>query len=132
MAVEYGDANIVVIEAGADLSAAANLYKFVKFSSGKIDVCSSATDIPVGVLQNRPSLGMGAEVLVFGISKVRSDANLAQGDLIGTAADGEALALVAGTDTTKYVVGRVLFDTSGAAGDYTAAFINCLSPHRAA
>ena len=132
MANEYGPSIIVGIEANADLSAAANQYKFVKLTSAKVALCAAATDIPIGVLQNKPKAGETADVLALGVSKVRSDANLVAQDLIGTAADGEADAKVPGTDTTEYVVGMVLIDTSAAAGDYTTAYINCLNPHRAA
>ena len=118
--------------AGGDLSAAANQYKFVKYSAAKtVIVCTGATDIPCGVLQNRPASGDAAEVVIFGITKVQGDANLGFGDLIGTSADGQADAKVAGTDTTEYVVGHIIEDNAAAAGLATA-FINCVNPHRGA
>lgn len=123
MAVEYGPQVLVTLTAGADLSA--SQYKFVKFSAGKVIECSGTTDIPIGVLQNNPSAtGRAAVVLALGISKVQSDVNLAQGDIISTSADGQAAVAV----STAYPVGRVLFDTSGAAADLTTAYINCLNP----
>ena len=118
------------LKAGADLSA--KQFRFVKLdASGDAVVCSGVTDIPIGVLQNKPTSGQAVEVMAIGISKVEGDADLAIGDMIGTSADGQAAAYVAGTDTTKYVVGRVLTENSAAAG-LISALVNCMNPHRGA
>lgn len=121
----------ITLPAAADLST--KQYYFVKLnSSGQVDVCSANTDIPVGVLQNKPTAAGGAaEVMVVGVSKVSGDADLTKGNQIGTSADGQAAAYVNGTDTTKYVVGQVLLD-NGAAGGIITALINCANPHRGA
>lgn len=117
-------------KAAADLST--KQYYFVKLdSSGDVAVCAAVTDIPYGVLQNKPTSGETAEVMVIGISKVNGDADLSKGNQIGTAADGQAAAYTAGTDTTKYIVGQVIDDNS-AGGGYATAVINCAAPHRAA
>jgi len=117
--------------AGADLSAAANQYKFVEFDgSGNVVVCNAATDVPVGVLQNKPGNGQAATVRVLGISKLQADAAIAIGNLIGTSADGQADPKTAGTDTTEYVVARALTAVSNA-GEIFTGFVNCLAPHRA-
>lgn len=118
------------LTAAADLSA--KQYYFVKLASATtVNVCSAATDKPIGVLQNAPTSGQAAEVLALGVSKVSGDANLAAADLIGTSADGQADAKVPGTDITEYVVGQVILDNSAAGGIATAT-INCLNPHRGA
>ena len=118
------------LKAGADLSA--KQFRFVKLdSSGDVVVCAGVTDIPIGVLQNKPTSGQAVEVMAIGISKIEGDADLAIGDMIGTSADGQAAAYVAGTDTTKYVVGRVLTENSAAAG-LISALVNCMNPHRGA
>ena len=119
----------ISMEAGADLSA--KQYSFVKISRGKAVVCTAATDKPIGVLQNDPTSGKTAEIMVIGRTKVNSDAALSVDDLIGTAADGQADAKTPGTDTTEYVVGRVLTASAAAAG-YASALINCMNPHRGA
>lgn len=117
-------------EAGADLSA--KQFYFVKMSANNtVTVCAGVTDVPIGVLQNKPTSGQTAEVTVCGITKVSGDADLAYGNLIGTSADGQAAAYAAGTDTTKYVVGQVI-DDNGAAGGLVTAAINCMNPHRGA
>jgi hypothetical protein len=118
---------IVAHEAAADLSA--KQFYFVKMATGgKVDVCSATTDVPYGVLQNTPLSGAEAEVLVFGLSKVSSDAALAVGNLVGPAADGQAAAYTAGSDTTKYILGQVVL-ASSAADEYATALI-CGVPHR--
>lgn len=116
--------------AGGDLSS--SQFKFVKLnSSGQVVDIAAVTDIPVGVLQNKPASGAEATVMVAGITKVQGDADLSKGNQIGTSADGQAAAYVAGTDTTKYIVGQVLDDNS-AAGGLATALISCFNPHRAA
>lgn len=114
----------------ADLSA--KQYHFVKIASdGTVDVCSATTDIPYGVLQNKPTSGTEAEIVIIGITKINVDASLAIGDLIGTSADGQAAAYVSGTDTTKRIVG-VVRTAAGAAGRIGTAVVNCVAPARGA
>lgn len=121
----------ITLEAGADLSS--KQYYFVKIdsSTGKAVVCAAATDKPVGVLQNNPTSGQAAEIVVMGLTKVSSDAGLTIGNLIGTSGDGQADAKTPGTDTTEYVVGTVITSTSNAA-EIATVMVNCANPHRAA
>lgn len=109
-------------------------YHFVKLSSGNVVVCSGATDIPIGVLQNKP-LGTStvpavATVCMFGITKVAADAALSVGNWIGTSADGQADAKTLGTDATEFICGVMMTATSAAGAIGTAA-INCITPHNA-
>lgn len=131
MAYEISNYSVkVTLVAGADLSAAQ--YKFVKLNaSGQVIVCAAATDLPIGVLQNDPASGAEAEVLVVGGTKIIAGAAIGEGAQIGTSSAGKAAALVAGTDTTKYVAGTLLTE-SGADGEIVTAVINCANPHRAA
>jgi hypothetical protein len=113
-----------------DLSA--KQYFFVKLSANDtVVICAAATDVPVGVLQNKPTANQGAVVRVFGISKVSADATLTFGTLIGTSGDGQADAKTVGSDTTEYVVGQITKGASAANG-LASAMINCMNPHRAA
>lgn len=105
-------------------------YHFVKIVNNLIVICSAATDIPLGVLQNKP-LGTAAQpktatVCVFGITKVSSDAALLQDAWIGTSADGQADAKTIGTDATEFISGRMLTATSGA-GALGTAFVTCMA-----
>ena len=131
MAYEISNYSVkVTLVAAADLSALQ--YTFVKLnSSGEAAACASATDIPIGVLQNAPTSGQEAEVLVVGGTKIVAGAAIGEGALVGTSSAGKAVALVAGTDTTKYVVGTLLTE-SAADGNIVAAVINCANPGRAA
>lgn len=115
--------------AGEDLSLKANY--FVELSAGTVVVCNAATDMPIGVLAEGVASGLQAEVVVHGACKVVVDGVVAQGDLIGTSADGQADKKIPGTDTTEYACGRAL-ETSTAAGQIIAAIIDCITPQRAA
>lgn len=115
MAFEKGGL-ILNFEANADLSA--KQYYAVKMIAGpKVDV-SADTDPAIGILQNKPTAGQTAEVLVFGVSKVNSDVALAVGNLIASAADGQLKVAVA----TNYTLGQVVI-ASGAAGELASAII---------
>lgn len=117
-------------KAGADLSA--KQFYFVKQSADEtVVVCAAVTDLPVGILQNNPLSGQGASVMIIGESKVNADAALAVGNLIGTAADGQAAVYAPGTDTTKYICGQVT-KAVGNAGEIGSALINCSNPARGA
>lgn len=130
MAYEASQPLKITLEAAADLSA--KQFYFVKVNtSGKADVCSAATDRPIGVLQNKPTSGNTAEIVVAGVTKVSSNGALTAADLIGTSSDGQADGKTPGTDTTEYVVGQML-TTTGGANVIGTAVINCASPNRAA
>lgn len=131
MAYEISNYSVkVTLVAAADLSALQ--YTFVKLdSAGKAAAATAATDIPCGVLQNAPTAGQEAEVLIVGGTKIVAGAAIGEGALVGTSSTGKAVALVAGTDTTKYVVGTLLTE-SGASGDVVTAVVNCANPGRAA
>jgi len=116
--------------AGADLSA--KQFYLVKMSADDtVILCAAATDVPVGVLQNKPASGQIAEILTFGKSKIVSSASIAAGKLIGTSSAGKADAKIPGTDTTEYVVGHVT-KAASADGVLLEALINTASPARAA
>lgn len=116
--------------AAADLSA--KQYYFVKLnSSGQVAAITANTDKPYGILQNAPTSGQAAEVMLMGISKVSADADLAIADPIGPSADGQAATYAHGTDTTKYIVGEVLTANTAAAGLVSVAF-NCMGAGRGA
>lgn len=123
----------ITLPQGGDLTS--NQYKFVKLnSSGQVVAIGGATDKPIGIQQDTPvssATGESVTVMLYGVSKVQGDADLARGNQIGSSADGQAAAYVPGTDTTKYVVGDVLEDNSAAGGLATVAF-NCPGAGRGA
>lgn len=132
MAFEISNYSVKVTRvAGADLSALQ--YTFVKQnSSGQVVAVAAATDIPLGVLQNAPTSGQEAEVLVVGGTKLKAGATVTLGThfLLGTTSAGAATPLAAGTDTTKYILGVPL--ATAASGDVMSAVVNCAAPSRAA
>lgn len=109
------DASVVSItlQAGSNLSAAANLYKFVKLSSdGQIDVISSAGADAIGVLYNDPNAaGKAAQVAVAGVVKIQAGATIDEGVKIQSADDGQADVAASG----DHVLGVAL--TAGVDGD---------------
>lgn len=123
-------ATMFSLAAGADLSS--NQYQFVKLnSSAQVVLCAAATDVPIGILQNKPKSGQAADVMMSGISKVVASAALTVGNLVGTDSSGKAAAYVNGTDTTKVICGQVLSATGATNGIATVA-INCITPNRGA
>jgi hypothetical protein len=114
--------------ANADLSTK-QFYLVKLVAGGKVDLCSAVTDVPIGVLQNKPTAGVAAEVVIEGITKVVGSAALALGATIGTTTSGTAATYAAGTDTTKYNIGTVIEANSAANGIVTAV-IDCCNPGR--
>ena len=97
----------LTLPAGADLSAAANQYRWVQVDSSGNCVLSGDDDaLTVGILQNHPALGEEAEIMCSGVSKFRAaDATaLAAGALIGPDAGGNSEAKSAVTDVVYGVV----------------------------
>ena len=111
MAYEIPDFK-VAFTAGEDLSSAQ--FKFLTMESdGQVDLADAETDIAIGVLQNKPTAGQAAQVMISGITKVEADETLAAGNLVHPSADGQAAVFAAGTDTTKYCAGIVLAAAAG-------------------
>ncbi len=129
MAYEIQGHPKATLSAAADLSA--KQYRFVKHTADmNVNVCSAATDCPSGVLQDKPVSGVAADVMTMGLTKLVAGGTIAADDRIGTDANGAAVKLTEGTDTTKYIAGRA--EQAAVSGDTFTAYINCINPHRAA
>lgn len=113
--------------AGAGLTVASAQYKFVKISGDNtVVLCAAATDVPIGVLQAPVgATGDAVDVVVIGETMVQADVALTAGNILMTAADGQAAVAV----STGYPVG-VVVSVAGAtaAGQLVVAVINCASP----
>ena len=130
MAYELSDSQVVLsIPAGADLSA--KQYTFVKLSGSTVISAAAATDLPIGVLLNDPTSGETAAVAVSGVVKLEASAAISVGALVGTTSTGLGVSLTAGTDTTKYILGRAV-TAAGASGDIITVAVNCANISRAA
>lgn len=91
-------------EAGEDMDT--KQYCIVQLSAtGKAEVGEGATDLIIGVLQNKPKSGEGALVRFLGTSKVKAGGAISIGDFVTTNSSGEA---VATTTDGNIVIGRAL------------------------
>ena len=118
------------LKVDADLSA--RQFEAVKMSGtdNEVSIVSGTTDKPIGILQNKPdAAGEAAEVVIFGMSKARYGGTVNAGDLLSVDGDGELVAVVAGTDTTRYVIAQALED--GADQEVHQVLV-CAAPFRAA
>jgi hypothetical protein len=90
--------------AGEDLSE--KQYFIVQLdASGDIEIGEGATDLLVGVLQNKPESGQAATYRFLGTSKVQAGGSVSIGDWVTSASDGEAVATTTDGDV---VIGRAL------------------------
>ena len=102
--------------AAADLSA--KQYCWVKLTEiNQVSAIAADTDQPFGVLQNAPTAGQAAEVMVTGVSYVVAGGTIdaSANANVGPSATGTAVARVTGTDATRYRAGIALSDA--ASGD---------------
>ncbi len=73
--------------AGATL--AAKQYYFVKMSADNtVIACTAITDVPVGVVQNKPASGEQARVRIHGVTRVACGAAITYGQFVGPHTDG--------------------------------------------
>ena len=130
MAYEISNYSVkVTLEAAADLSA--KQYMFVKLdSSGKAAAVTANTDRAIGVLQNAPTAGQEAEVLVVGGTKLVAGEAIAEGAVLSTTSAGKADSITVGTATTQYILGTALTEVAND-GEIFTAVVNCANPTRA-
>ena len=130
MAFEFSNYSVKTsFTAGEDLSS--KQYHFVKIDNGDGDVVavSGATDRPIGVLQNTPTAGQVAEVLIVGGTKVECGGSASFGEPLFASASATAVTLAFGTTASAaYSVGT--FIENATAGTVAAAVINCANGAR--
>jgi len=119
---------MITKQAGEDLSS----FQFMAVtleSDGQVDAHDAVTDVPFGVLQNKPSAaGRGAEIMYMGRSKVEFGETVVVGNLIRFGADSKAYIFVTDVDVTAFCAGTCTL--GGAAGEIGDAIINCANPFR--
>jgi len=119
------------LKCASDMSAASQQFMFVKLdANGDAIPCTAVGDKPIGVLQNSPTRGETAVVMIAGVSKLRAGAtDLAVGALVSTDATSRAAAYAAGTTgTSSYIVGQVLrIDAADNDAALVTAAISCLA-----
>lgn len=126
MAYEIPGFNISLV--AAESMASAQFY-FAKVSGDNgAAICTELTDMPCGVIQNKPASGGAAEIMVMGVTKVLVGAGgaLVAGNLVGCDADGKAVAVDPDGTSDYYWVGQCL--EGAAAGEYATILINAANP----
>lgn len=84
---------MISLEAAADLSA--KQYFIVKVdANGKADLCGDNGN-GIGVLQNKPTAGQSAQIMIGGVSKFVGSASLAPDTIIASNAAGKGKAAAA-------------------------------------
>lgn len=101
--------------AGADLSAVANIYKFVEGNQNSVTIANADTDFAMGILQSLNVAGAPVDVAIDGISKLRVSGIIAAEARIAPDTDGRGKAAVAGDQ-----VRAILMEASTAANDLVA------------
>lgn len=86
--------------ANADLST--KQYCYVKNAgAGLVDVVAASTDTPIGVLQNKPTAGNPADIMITGRTKVLAGAAVAAGADLMPDATGRAITLAAAAGANR-------------------------------
>lgn len=87
--------------AAADLSTKQFFLVKRDTTAGRCALVAAATDIPIGILQNKPAAaGRAAEICTFGRSKAQVEAttDIAIGDKLGPHTDGRLIKKTANND----------------------------------
>lgn len=115
-----GGGTDITMAAAADLSA--YQYRFMKVdANGRATVCTAATDIPLGVLQNKPAAAdRAARVRIDGLSLFHFGAASNEGDLLASGELGAGTVLSAGT-TLWY--GAMTMLAAGGSGDIQTVLV---------
>lgn len=107
--------------ASSDLSTSP--FRAVRLSGVRtVTAISAITDKPLGVLQNTPASGETAQIMASGRSKMEASAAITAGATVGVSANGRAVTIVPGTDTTQYVLG-IAEDTCANAGEFISVYL---------
>lgn len=112
-----------------DLSGAQ--YKLIKMNSAGHGIAfAAATDVPLGILQNKPTSGQTATVAMAGVSKMICSAAVAAGNLIGASADGRGAPNPAGASGI-YIIGVARTATANANEVFSVEFSTEGTPAKA-
>lgn len=103
------------VKAGADLTAAANQYKLVKFdANGDIVLCAAVSDVAIGSLYNNPNTGEAAQVAYRGVVLVQADGATNEGDKLAPAADAQAKVASVAAGSQEWIFGIAVKAAAGA------------------
>lgn len=117
MAYQIPGVSVGTVTAAADLSAK-QYYVVDVTANNAVNLTSSAGEAMLGILQNAPTSGSAANVMVCGVSHViAGTGGLAAGNLWQAAADGTAIVAA----SADYVGGMVIVGAS--AGEYATVTV---------
>ena len=125
MAYELGPQTIVSLSAAEDLSGSQYMVVYCDANGAAALNNDGGTEIPLGILQNAPTAGQTAEVVVAGVTKAMANSGFALQNLLAAVdADGMLSNVIAG----DYVVGQPL-TAPGGAGEIFTALVNFSQPY---
>ena len=110
--------------AGEDLSG--KQFCFVELATdGDVEACDAITDVPVGILQNKPKSGEQALVRVIGVSKLKINGTSAlnPGTRVGPHTNGRGVTAVA----TAYPSAVVLQKNATTSGSPATVLVDCIA-----
>ena len=106
--------SVMAFKAAADLTTKQYLFAVVA-SETTVNVAAATTARMIGVIYNTPASGQTVQIVNAGIAFVYAGGSVSTGNPVSTDGTGKAVAVVPGTDTTRYVAGTALAD--GSSGD---------------
>ncbi len=113
-----------------DLTASADLhtdqYCAVKMSGvNTVTVVAAATDVAIGILQNKPVANEAAAIAVEGVSKARAGAAITAGAALMCDSSGR---VITATGSTAHTLGQAL-ETSTAADQIISVLLRSATQH---
>lgn len=119
MAVQTPGITIGICAAAADLSA--QQFRAMRVTGNfQVNVANAAGQSVIGILQNKPTLGQPADVMMAGVSKAVAGAAIAVGVEVMAGADGR---IVTAATAGSNVIG-VALEAAGAAGEIITIALN--------
>lgn len=113
---------VITLKAGEDLTE--KQFHAVKISGDSTVVACGLGDKPVGILQNDPRNGSAAEIMVYGVSRVKIGATMTAGASVTVDATGQVVNET--ENLTNYNFGQLLENAT--AGSIGTALINTAVP----
>jgi len=127
--MSWEQAQPVKITRAAEADLSALQYHFVKAgSSGGVVTCDTQGENALGVLQNKPTSGKDAVIVMLGITKLKAMAAIADGagltvsDVTATEAEADD-----SPASAEHVLGKSIHGQAAVAGDIITALVNCTS-----
>jgi len=116
--------HVVKISRAAEADLSAKQYQFVTVgASGGVAAVDAQGEDCLGVLQNKPTLGKLAVVMIAGVSKLKLGGTVEDGAIITTGSTGLGEPALTG----DFVMGKSVQGASGVTTNIITASISCIS-----